>query len=88
MPKLDGEVRPVRQRRAGDVRAEIENLLLAGRYFVHLGVNRAHGAGVALYVNSAIDFAVFGGAPQSGVISLPHEVEIEVEAPAPEESRR
>ena len=31
-------------------------MLLAGRYFVHLGVNRANAAGVALYLNSAIDF--------------------------------
>ena len=32
------------------VSAEVENLLAPGRYFVHCGVNRGHGAGVALYV--------------------------------------
>ena len=57
------------------VNAEVENLLNPGRYFVHCGINRAHGAGVALYVNSAIDFVVFGGDTHSrGIVSLPHEV--------------
>jgi ABC-type polysaccharide/polyol phosphate transport system ATPase subunit len=58
------------------VSAEVENLLNPGRYFVHCGINRAHGAGVALYVNSAIDFVVFGGDGHShGIVSLPHEID-------------
>jgi ABC-type polysaccharide/polyol phosphate transport system ATPase subunit len=62
------------------VRAEVENLLNPGRYFVHCGLNRAHGAGVALYVQSAIDFIVFGGeAHLRGLVSLPHEIEAIVE---------
>jgi ABC-2 type transport system ATP-binding protein len=65
------------------VSAEVENLLNPGRYFVHLGVNRAHGAGVALYINSAIDFVVFGGDAHSrGIVSLPHEIEAVVESGA------
>ena len=49
---------------------------MPGRYFVHCGVNRAAGAGVALYVHGAVDFVVFGGDPQPrGVVELPHEVE-------------
>jgi ABC-type polysaccharide/polyol phosphate transport system ATPase subunit len=57
------------------VSAEVENLLNPGRYFVHCGINRAHGAGVALYVNSAVDFVVFGGDAHSrGIVSLSHEV--------------
>ena len=59
-----------------ELSAEVENLLNPGRYFVHCGINRLGGAGVALYVNSAIDFVVFGGnASSSGIVSLPHEVE-------------
>jgi hypothetical protein len=60
------------------VRAELENLLAAGRYFIHCGVNRIHG-GVALYVQDAVDFVVFGSERQSrGIISLPCEVETTV----------
>ena len=58
------------------VNAEVENLLNPGRYFVHCGINRVHGAGVALYVNSALDFVVFGGdGHPGGIVSLPHEIE-------------
>jgi ABC-type polysaccharide/polyol phosphate transport system ATPase subunit len=65
------------------VSAEVENLLNPGRYFVHCGINRSHGAGVALYVNSAIDFVVFGGDSHSrGIVSLPHEVEAVIESGA------
>ncbi len=69
--------------KAGDrvkVSANIENLLVQGRYFVHCGVNRARGAGVALYVHNCIDFVVFGGPTQThGVVSLPHEISASVE---------
>jgi ABC-type polysaccharide/polyol phosphate transport system ATPase subunit len=62
-----------------EVSAEVENLLNPGRYFVHLGVNRApHGAGVALYVHNALDFVVFGSA-QGGMVTLPHEIEATVQ---------
>jgi ABC-type polysaccharide/polyol phosphate transport system ATPase subunit len=65
------------------VSAEVENLLNPGRYFVHCGINRAHGAGVALYINSAMDFVVFGGDSHSrGIVSLPHEIEAVVESGA------
>jgi ABC-2 type transport system ATP-binding protein len=61
------------------VSVEVENLLAAGRYFVHCGVNKL-GGGVALYVHNAVDFVVFGGTPHSrGVVSLPHEIEAVVE---------
>jgi ABC-type polysaccharide/polyol phosphate transport system ATPase subunit len=63
------------------VNAEVENLLNPGRYFVHCGINRVHGAGVALYVNSALDFVVFGGdGHPRGIVSLPHEIEAVVGA--------
>jgi ABC-type polysaccharide/polyol phosphate transport system ATPase subunit len=61
-----------------EVRAEVENLLNPGRYFVHLGVNRApQGAGVALYVHNALEFVVFGNNIQSrAMVTLPHRIEV------------
>ena len=56
------------------VSAEVENQLVAGRYFVHCGVNRVHGAGVALYVPGAVDFVVFGGERAAGIVSPSHEI--------------
>jgi ABC-type polysaccharide/polyol phosphate transport system ATPase subunit len=61
------------------VSAKVENLLMPGRYFVHCGVNRLSG-GVALYVQNAFDFVVYGGDPHArGVVFLPHEIEAAVE---------
>lgn len=58
------------------VRAKLENLLAPGRYFIHCGLNRAHAAGVALYVHSAVDFVVYGGESQPrGMVALPYEIE-------------
>ena len=59
------------------VRAELENSLVAGRYFVNCGINRAFEGGIALYVQEAIEFLVFGG-PQTRGLVYP-EVEIEAE---------
>ncbi len=50
--------------RAGErvrVSAEVENLLVPGRYFIHCGVNRVGGGDVMLYVHNAADFVVYGG---------------------------
>jgi ABC-type polysaccharide/polyol phosphate transport system ATPase subunit len=66
------------------VRAEVENLLLPGRYFVHCGVNRAQEGGAALYVQNALDFVVFGSSPNThGFVSLPHEIGASVEVGGP-----
>ncbi len=63
------------------VRSDVENLLTPGRYFVHCGVNRVHGAGVALYVNNAVDFLVFGSEHgAAGLVNLPHETSAEIES--------
>ena len=71
---------------AGDrveVRSEIENLLAPGRYFVHAGVNRVGGAGVALYAHNALDFVVYGSETQSrGIVSLPLHTSAVVESGA------
>jgi ABC-type polysaccharide/polyol phosphate transport system ATPase subunit len=74
-----GEGEGSRQVLAGQrvtVRAEIENQLAAGRYFIHCGINRAFEGGIALYVSNAIDFLVFGG-PQTGGVVFP---ELEIDA--------
>jgi ABC-2 type transport system ATP-binding protein len=57
------------------VEARVENPLAAGRYFVHCGINRAFGGGIALYEKDALDFLVFGGPETKGIV-VP-EVEIE-----------
>jgi ABC-type polysaccharide/polyol phosphate transport system ATPase subunit len=63
------------------VGAEVENLLVPGRYFVHCGVNRVQNAGVALYVHDAVQFVVFGGEAHShGIANLPHQIGAEVES--------
>jgi ABC-type polysaccharide/polyol phosphate transport system ATPase subunit len=87
-PHRDGEPRTFEPGERVKVRIDIENLLMSGRYFVHLGVTRGVGQGVALYVNSALDFAVFGGAPTASFVSLPHEIEAEIEEPEHQESTR
>ncbi|HET8863980.1 MAG TPA: ABC transporter ATP-binding protein [Solirubrobacterales bacterium] len=68
---------------AGDrvkVGVEIENLLAPGRYFIHTGVNRVEGGGVALHVHNSVDFVVYGGESQSqGIVSLPYSASAAVE---------
>ena len=68
-----------REMRAGErvtIRADVENPLAAGRYYVHVGVRQDDGTGdVHLYVHSALDFVVFGGKHAGGVLALEHEIE-------------
>jgi ABC-type polysaccharide/polyol phosphate transport system ATPase subunit len=87
-PHRDDEIRPFVVGQRVTVRVDIENLLMAGRYFVHLGVSRGMSQGVALYINSAADFAVFGGSPTASVISLPHQIKADVTEPEREGSPR
>lgn len=55
-----------------EIESDLGNALAPGRYFVHCGVNRDHTGRVALYVPNALEFVVFGGPPDHGVIYLPH----------------
>jgi ABC-type polysaccharide/polyol phosphate transport system ATPase subunit len=55
-----------------EVESDLGNALAPGRYFVHCGVNRDGTGRVALYVSNALEFVVFGGPPDHGVIYLPH----------------
>jgi ABC-2 type transport system ATP-binding protein len=64
--------------------ARIENLLTAGRYYVHLGVKpNPDPHATAFHVERALDFHVFGGVPHQGIVSLPHTIETRVESPQP-----
>jgi ABC-type polysaccharide/polyol phosphate transport system ATPase subunit len=69
--------------RAGDraqVTARLENPLAPGRYYVHCGVRQDQGKGdVDLFVESAVDFVVFGGERSGSVLALEHEIEAKIE---------
>jgi ABC-2 type transport system ATP-binding protein len=60
------------------VTAALDNKLAAGRYFVHCGINRAFEGGIALYVQKAVDFVVFGGPQTRGAVYPDLEIEATV----------
>jgi len=70
-----GEVgaREIAAGKRATLRVLLENPLGPGRYFVHCGINRAYGAGVALYVHNALDFVVYGSHHNHGMVSIPVE---------------
>jgi ABC-2 type transport system ATP-binding protein len=53
---------------------DLDNPLLPGRYFVHLGMSVNGEQRVSLYVHNAADFVVFGGEETLGIVSLPQRV--------------
>jgi ABC-2 type transport system ATP-binding protein len=59
--------------------ATIDNPLASGRYFIHVGINRAFEGGVALFVTRATDFVVYGGLHTTGVVYLDHSVDATIE---------
>ena len=66
-----GEREGARDVAAGErvtVNARVQNRLAAGRYFVHCGIYRAFEGGIAIYVQDAVDFLVFGGPDTKGVV--------------------
>jgi ABC-2 type transport system ATP-binding protein len=76
----DGKSAPLRPGSKFTVRADVENFLTQGRYFVHCGVNRVENQGVALYVHNAIDFVVYAGVDTpNGVVTLPHEIKADLD---------
>ncbi len=64
---------PVKAGERLKVETTIDNLLAAGHYFVHCGINRLLEGGVALDVAAATDFVVFGGPADRGLVSLPQQ---------------
>jgi len=73
MPVGEGDARAIAAGQRVRIESTLANPLAAGRYFVHCGINRAFAGGIALYVPNALDFVVFGGPTNSGIIALPHE---------------
>jgi ABC-2 type transport system ATP-binding protein len=77
-----GEAEGRRDLPAGErvtVRAELQNSLAAGRYFVQCGINRAFEGGIALYLQQAIDFLVFGGPQTRGMVYPDLRIEADIE---------
>jgi ABC-type polysaccharide/polyol phosphate transport system ATPase subunit len=69
----EADAREIKAGQRVRVESRLDNPLAPGRYHVHCGINRAFAGGVALYVPNAIDFVVFGGPHDRGVVLLPHE---------------
>ncbi len=64
--------------------ARIENMLTTGRYYLHLGVKpHPDPRATAFHVERALDFHVFGGVANQGIVSLPYAIETAVEDPRP-----
>jgi ABC-type polysaccharide/polyol phosphate transport system ATPase subunit len=58
---------------AGDritIASDLFNPLVAGRYTIQCGINRSHEGTSALFVPDAIDFVVFGGFGDRGLVTL------------------
>jgi hypothetical protein len=58
------------------LKVRVENILGAGRYYVDVGVH-ASGAGMLAYRGRAHDFMVHGSPEDSGLVAIPHTVEVE-----------
>jgi ABC-2 type transport system ATP-binding protein len=62
------------------VTARFINQLGNGRYFIDIGVNRDHSVDNVIWVSRATDFVIFGKQPQTGLISLHNEFDIDLES--------
>jgi energy-coupling factor transporter ATP-binding protein EcfA2 len=79
---VGGEYNDERPIAAGErfrVSLALDNPLGPGHYFVNAGINIAHGGGIALYIQNALEFIVFGGPPGRGIVAIPHTFETEIE---------
>jgi ABC-type polysaccharide/polyol phosphate transport system ATPase subunit len=56
------------------IEIDLDNLLLPGRYFIHLGISLNGEQRVSLYVHNAADFVVYGGEEALGIVALPRRV--------------
>jgi ABC-2 type transport system ATP-binding protein len=79
VPAGDYEDRALAAGERVTIESTLENPLAPGRYFVHCGINRAFEGGIALYVPNAMDFVVFGGPNDRGIVFLQHETEAKIE---------
>jgi ABC-type sulfate/molybdate transport systems ATPase subunit len=60
------------------LKVTLENILGSGRYYVDVGVHSA-GGGMVAYRGRAKDFMVHGSPEDSGLVAIPHRVELERE---------
>jgi ABC-2 type transport system ATP-binding protein len=74
-PEAQGEPFSAGQR--FNLLARVENRLVPGRYFVHVGVTSA--SGIASYAENATTFVVFGGPKTNGLITPHLTFEVETE---------
>jgi ABC-type polysaccharide/polyol phosphate transport system ATPase subunit len=75
-----GEV-GARELRAGEkvtIEADLGNPLAPGRYFFNCGINRAFTGEPALFVPNLVDFVVFGGPHDYGMIEIPVEAKASI----------
>jgi hypothetical protein len=76
----NGGERRLRKGERLTVRSDLENILTAGRYFIHCGVSRNEtSADVALYVHNAIDFVIYGN-EGLGLVQVPHQTRVSISA--------
>jgi ABC-2 type transport system ATP-binding protein len=71
--------RPVRAGQRMRISSTLENPLAPGHYFLSMGINRSFEGGIALYAPNVIDFVVFGGPKDRGIVYLKHETESTIE---------
>jgi ABC-type polysaccharide/polyol phosphate transport system ATPase subunit len=79
IPVGEGDARAIAAGKRVEIEVALENPLVPGRYFVHCGINRAFAGGIALYVPNALDFVVFGGPGNQGIVVLPHRTRTAIE---------
>ena len=74
----DGPLRSIAAGERIDVRAEIDNPLTSGRYYVGTSVTRGtRGSDVVLFLDRAADYLVYGGEDVNGLMWLRNDVQIE-----------
>ena len=67
--------RPVRAGQRMLIESTLENPFATGHYYVNFGINRSFEGGIALYVPNAMNFVVYGGPKDRGIVVLKHETE-------------
>jgi len=70
-PVGDGHPQPIPKGGRARMTTKLANPFTPGRYFIHCGINALEG-GLALYVQNALDFVVFGAA-RGGLVYLENE---------------
>jgi ABC-2 type transport system ATP-binding protein len=78
----EGDSREVTSGERVTIETTLANPLAPGRYFIHCGLSRAHEGGVALYVKNAIEFVVYGGRRDHGIVFIEQTTKTTIEPEA------